>query len=66
VTKCQRSWWVKWPTCRRLSVGRPILELFLFSHVKSDFDETWYECYVKARGYKVTKKILNICINYAN
>jgi len=38
-----------------------ILQNSFLRTLSSDFDETWY----RARSYKVTELILNICINYA-
>ena len=42
-----------------------MMKLFLRREFKSDFDETWYEWY-EGKGYVLTERILNICINYAN
>ena len=39
-----------------------MLQNFLLCRVKSDLDDTWYNCY---EG-NVIQRILNICISYAN
>jgi len=51
--------------CQWKCVCQLLLKLFLLHQVESDIDEPWH-CDMTAKGYKVTERILNYCINYAN